>query len=75
MAYEKELDLLIERAKKERHEMFDKISRLEPCSTEAGRLNHELQLLCRRHDKELADLRKKYHLSPPKVIDNSKEPI
>lgn len=70
MTYKEELNLFIERAEKERNEIFNKIKQTKLCSIEAGLLNQKLQLLYRKHDEEFRLLRAKYHLPPPKVISS-----
>ncbi|MGN0954376.1 hypothetical protein [Dialister sp.] len=75
MTYEEELSLFIKRTERERNSISDKMEKLRPCSDEAGRLNHELRLLNRRHIKELFELNAKYHMPPPEVVDNSKKPF
>ena len=75
MTYEEELNLFIKRAEKESNKILDEMEGQKSCSPEAGRLNHELHLLYKRHVKELFALNSKYHMPSPEVIDNSKEPF
>lgn len=75
MTYEEELALFIKSAKEEREKIYDEISSSGIHSQKAAKLNQELQRVRRKQNKEFRQLRAKYHLSPPKVIDNSKEPI
>lgn len=70
--YEKEFELFMNRTKKERHALFDKILSAKTGSPELRMLSRELHLLYRKHVKELNELNARYNLPPLKVIDNSK---
>lgn len=69
MTYEEELAAFIQRANDEERSAIHAVA----CAgsfMEMVKLEKEFKKLKRRHDKEFCELRAKYHLPPPKVVDS-----
>lgn len=75
MDYEEALDAFIKRITAERDEIFRQIKLVDPWTEASGNLMRELDAMQKKHDKEFKELRIKYHLPPPEVVDNSKKSI
>lgn len=74
MTYDEELDAFIIAAQDERHIIYSKMSKADSYQ-EMVELGQKLKKLKKEHYKKYCELRERYHLPPPKWIDNSKEPI
>ena len=70
MNYEEALDALIKRATAEHREIIKQFIHAKPWTEEGMNLSRKLQLMQKRHNKEFSELRAKYHLPPPKVVDS-----
>lgn len=70
MNYEEALDALIKRATAEHKELLKQFIHVKPWTEESAKLSRKLQLMYKRHNKEFSELRAKYHLPPPKVVDS-----
>lgn len=69
MIYEEELAALLQKAMDEESRAIHAVA----CAgsfMEMVKLEKELNKLKRKHDKEFCELRAKYHLPPPKVVDS-----
>ena len=74
MKYDEELDAFIMAAQDERHIIYSKTNKADSYQ-EMVELEQKLKKLKKEHYKKYCELRERYHLPPPKWIDNSKEPI
>lgn len=74
MTYEEELPAFIKKAQGERDMIYSKVIKAKSYQ-ERAELEQKLKELKKEHYKKYCELREKHHLPPPKVIDNSKEPI
>lgn len=74
MTYEEELPAFIKMAQDERHVIYAEMDKAKSYQ-ERAELEQKLKKLKKLHYKKYCELRGKHHLPPPKVIDNSKEPI
>lgn len=74
MTYEEELSQFMQMAQNERKVIYSEISKAKSYQ-EKAELGQKLKKLQKLHYKKYCELREKHHLPPPKVIDNSKEPI
>lgn len=74
MTYDEELDAFIIAAQDERHIIYSKMNKADSYQ-EMAELGQKLKKLKKEHYKKYCELRERYHLPPPKWIDNSKEPI
>lgn len=74
MTYDEELNAFIIAAQDERHIIYSKMNKADSYQ-EMVELGQKLKKLKKEHYKRYCELRERYHLPPPKWIDNSKEPI
>ncbi len=74
MTYEEELSQFMQRAQNERKVIYSEINKAKSYQ-EKAELGQKLKKLQKGHYKKYCELRERYHLPPPKWIDNSKEPI
>ena len=74
MTYDEELNAFIIAAQDERHIIYSKMNKADSYQ-EMVELGQKLKKLKKEHYKKYCELRERYHLPPPKWIDNSKEPI
>lgn len=74
MTYEKELAQFMQMAQIERNAIYSEINKAKSYQ-ERAELEQKLKKLKKEHYKKYCELRARHHLPPPKVIDNSKEPI
>lgn len=74
MTYEEELAQFMQIAQNERRVIYLEINKAKSYQ-EKAELGQELKKLQKEHYKKYCELLEKHHLPPPKVIDNSKEPI
>ena len=70
MNYEEALDALIKRATAEHREILKQFIHVKPWTEESAKLSRKLQLMYKRHNKEFSELRAKYHLPPPELVDS-----
>ena len=75
MTYEEELELFKQKVLREIDESFIKAHDIPPWTPEYRRLEDGFAALRKRQNEEFCKLRAKYHLPPPKVVDNSKKSI
>lgn len=74
MTYEEELAQFMQIAQNERRVIYLEINKAKSYQ-ERAELEQKLKKLQKEHYKKYCELLEKHHLPPPKVIDNSKEPI
>ncbi|WP_303051939.1 hypothetical protein [uncultured Dialister sp.] len=74
MTYEKELAQFMQMAQIERNAIYSEMNKAKSYQ-ERAELEQKLKKLQKEHYNKYCELLEKHHLPPPKVIDNSKEPI